>query len=78
MRNVFVLASQTMVYFTAMSVTSLLQVNISDTRYIAGEASSADQKTRFQRPEKRLCYAETPLAIETPGPFYQGEPKGNE
>ena len=72
----FVLATSMMVLL-AMSGRAYAGATISDTRYWPSEASSADQSA-VQRPENAFASAETPRAIETTGPVYQGGPKGNE
>jgi P pilus assembly chaperone PapD len=72
----FVLATSMMVLL-AMSGQAYAGVTISDTRYWPSEASSADQNA-VQRPENAFSSAETPRAIKTSGPAYQGGPKGNE
>jgi hypothetical protein len=71
----FVLATSMMV-FVAMSGQAYAGTTISDTRYWPGEARAAEQNA-VQRPENAFASAETPRAIETTGPFYQGGPKGN-
>jgi hypothetical protein len=72
----FVLATSMMVLL-ATSGQAYAGVTISDTRYWPREATSADQSA-VQRPENAFASAETPRAIETTGPVYQGGPKGKE
>jgi hypothetical protein len=67
----FVLATSMMVLL-AMSGQAYAGVTISDKRYWPSEANSA-----VQRPENAFASAETPRAIETTRPFYEGGPKGN-